>query len=255
MAKRKKNLSSKHQAWVDARKRFHLSHAHVQMARELGMNPKKLGGKANHKQEPWKLPLPDFIEELYRKRFGKTRPDEVRSIEQMVKDTKRKRAERKARKREERERQKANPNNEQAAKLREKYPDMPALLTAIRARPGMFLGHQTVNGLHLLLSGIWFAEDFHDLPRAKRLGGFDSEAFESWVESHHNPERLSLNSFSLAARVAGDEASGFDLWFTWYDSFVAVPGESPKDAQNTPTAEHLSAPADPRSASRAGKTS
>ncbi|MFP4029806.1 MAG: hypothetical protein ACLFWL_18665 [Candidatus Brocadiia bacterium] len=90
MAKRKKNLSPKYQPWVDARKRFHLSHAHVQMARELGMNPKKLGGKANYKQEPWKLPLPEFIEELYFKRFGKTRPDNVRSIEQMVQDKKRK---------------------------------------------------------------------------------------------------------------------------------------------------------------------
>lgn len=50
MAKRKKNLSPMYQPWVDARKRFHLSHAHIQMARELGMNPKKLGGKANHKQ-------------------------------------------------------------------------------------------------------------------------------------------------------------------------------------------------------------
>ena len=104
MAKRKKNLSPKYQPWVDARKRFHLSHAHVQMARELGMNPKKLGGQANDKQEPWKLPLPEFIEELYFKRFGKTRPDNVRSIEQMVQDKKRKQGERKARKQEEQDR-------------------------------------------------------------------------------------------------------------------------------------------------------
>ena len=63
MAKQKK-LPPELQAWVDARKRFHLSHAHVQMARELGMNPRKLGGKANHRQEPWKIPLPQYIEEL-----------------------------------------------------------------------------------------------------------------------------------------------------------------------------------------------
>ena len=88
--------------------RFHLSHAHIQMARELGMNPKKLGGKANHRQEPWKLPLPEFIEELYLKRFGKTRPDSVRSVEQMVQDKKRKQAERKARKQGEASRQSAN---------------------------------------------------------------------------------------------------------------------------------------------------
>ena len=60
--------------WIDARQRFRLSHAHVQMARELGMNPKKLGKLANHDQEPWKLPLPHFIAALYVKRFGKSGP-------------------------------------------------------------------------------------------------------------------------------------------------------------------------------------
>ena len=52
------------QVWIDARKRFHLSQAHVQMARELGLNPKKFGKLANHRQEPWKLPLPQFIAHL-----------------------------------------------------------------------------------------------------------------------------------------------------------------------------------------------
>src|SRR5664279_179856 len=61
--------------WMDARRRFRLSHAHIQMARELGMNPKNLGKLANHKQEPWKLPLPEFIAALYAKRFGKAEPD------------------------------------------------------------------------------------------------------------------------------------------------------------------------------------
>jgi len=51
------------------------------MARELGLNPKKLGKLDNHRQEPWKLPLPALIEQLYRKRFGKDRPDVVLSLE------------------------------------------------------------------------------------------------------------------------------------------------------------------------------
>jgi hypothetical protein len=70
------------QVWVVARRRFRLSHAQVQMARELGMNPKKLGKLANAEQEPWKAPLPVFIEECYLKRFGKARPDVVLSIEE-----------------------------------------------------------------------------------------------------------------------------------------------------------------------------
>lgn len=54
------------------------------MARELGLNPKKLGKLDNADQEPWKLPLPLFIERLYCRRFGKTRPDVVMSIEERV---------------------------------------------------------------------------------------------------------------------------------------------------------------------------
>ena len=69
------------QEWIDARRRRHLSHSQIQMARELGLNPVKLGKIDNHKQEPWKLPLPQFIEQLYFERFGKTTPDDVVSIE------------------------------------------------------------------------------------------------------------------------------------------------------------------------------
>jgi len=90
-----KNLSSKYQPWIEARKKYHLSHAHIQMARELGLNPKEFGKLANHRQEPWKLPLPEFIAELYRKRFHKDRPDDVRPFEQIVADKKRQKQERK----------------------------------------------------------------------------------------------------------------------------------------------------------------
>ncbi len=77
-------IPQKLRPWIEARKRYHLSHAQVQMARELGMNPKKLGGMANHRQEPWKMPLPQFIEHRYRRQFGKKMPGDVRSIETKV---------------------------------------------------------------------------------------------------------------------------------------------------------------------------
>ena len=83
MAKKANKPDAATQAWMDARKRHHLSHAHVQMARELGMNPKKFGRIDNYKQEPWKAPLPIFIEDLYFKRFGKDRPDRVLPVEQL----------------------------------------------------------------------------------------------------------------------------------------------------------------------------
>jgi hypothetical protein len=84
--------------WFEARKRFKLSHAQTQMARELGMNPRKFGKLANEKQEPWKLPLPEFIAKCYRKRFGRSEPEQVRSLEEMIKTDEGRRRERKARK-------------------------------------------------------------------------------------------------------------------------------------------------------------
>ena len=84
MVKNPRKPNAKMQAWIDARKRHGLSDAEVQMARELGMNPKKLGKLDNHDQEPWKMPLRQFIRQLYFKRFGKRQPDTVRSIEQIV---------------------------------------------------------------------------------------------------------------------------------------------------------------------------
>ena len=81
---------SKYQPWIDAQKKFRLSDEQILMARELGMNPKKFGSLANHKQEPWKSPLPEFIEEIYEKRFGRTKTNNPQTFRQMVEDEKRK---------------------------------------------------------------------------------------------------------------------------------------------------------------------
>ena len=40
--------------------------------------------RRSHDQEPWKLPLREFIGKLYFKRFGKEWPDAVSSIEEMA---------------------------------------------------------------------------------------------------------------------------------------------------------------------------
>jgi len=98
MAKKKKKIPDKLQIWIDARKKYQLSHAQVQMARELGLNPRKFGGIANYKQEPWKEPLPQFIEHLYFKRFGKTAPDRVIPLEEHLAGDQRKKQEKRARK-------------------------------------------------------------------------------------------------------------------------------------------------------------
>jgi len=65
--------ANKEQIWLKVKKRYRLSNEIIRMAKELGLNPKKIGGMANHKQEPWKQPLPNFIRELYQKRFNRSK--------------------------------------------------------------------------------------------------------------------------------------------------------------------------------------
>src|ERR1700674_4650895 len=91
-------IPSKLQPWFEARQRFRLSHAHIQMARDLGLNPRKFGSLANEQQEPWKRPLTEFIAHCYCKRFGRTTPENVQSLEDVVKRAEARRSERRARK-------------------------------------------------------------------------------------------------------------------------------------------------------------
>ena len=91
---KKKKLPDKYQIWIDVRRRYHLSDAHIQMAKELGMNPKKFGKIANEKQEPWKMPPPAFIEHIYLKRFGRNRPVDVKSIEEVFRAKEKKKEDR-----------------------------------------------------------------------------------------------------------------------------------------------------------------
>ncbi|WDF77152.1 hypothetical protein PQ469_25020 [Mucilaginibacter sp. KACC 22773] len=81
--------------WLIAKKKFGLSDAQVQMARELNLNPKKFGSLNNHDQEPWKAPLPQFIQSIYIKRFKREAPLEVTSIEDKIKNEKLKAAKKK----------------------------------------------------------------------------------------------------------------------------------------------------------------
>lgn len=81
-------MAVKIEKWVIAQKKHRLSDKHVQMARELGLNPDKLAKIDNHKQETWKAPLPQFIEEIYFKRFKREEPLAVRSLKEIIADDK-----------------------------------------------------------------------------------------------------------------------------------------------------------------------
>ncbi len=52
-----KKILYKLKIWIYVRKRFHISHAYIQMAHELGLNPKKFKKFVNHKQEPMEITI------------------------------------------------------------------------------------------------------------------------------------------------------------------------------------------------------
>ena len=89
--------------WMVAQKRHHLSDRQVQMARELGLNPDKLGKIDNHKQEVWQTPLPQFIESIY---FKRENPETVKPLKQIMAEMEVKKKQQKAKK-EERRKQRA----------------------------------------------------------------------------------------------------------------------------------------------------
>lgn len=56
--------------WTTAKIKYRLTERQIEMAKKLGMNPKKFGKLTPNKPEPWKDPLGSFIERCYDKRFS-----------------------------------------------------------------------------------------------------------------------------------------------------------------------------------------
>jgi hypothetical protein len=66
----KKGRAHDEEAWTNAKKVCRLTARQVEMALVLGMNSRKLPGLRPSPRERWKLPVGEFIEECFRKRFG-----------------------------------------------------------------------------------------------------------------------------------------------------------------------------------------
>ena len=76
------NIPPKLKDWIAARERHNLSHAQVQMARELGFSARKLGRRMQSKAaEPFQS-IGELIDANYLARFKQAQPDEIRSIEE-----------------------------------------------------------------------------------------------------------------------------------------------------------------------------
>ncbi len=56
--------------WIEAKKKCRLNVATVQMAKELGLNPKSLIKNIPNKNQRWKAPVHIWVQDMYEDRFG-----------------------------------------------------------------------------------------------------------------------------------------------------------------------------------------
>lgn len=99
-----KKTSVELQEWTKVKRQCGLSDAHVQMARELGMSPRRLIESESRTQGPTQIPLGQRIEGLYLKRLKKPRPDLVVPLRPALREARaRERAEARERRRRKRQ--------------------------------------------------------------------------------------------------------------------------------------------------------
>ena len=62
--------NKKNTKWEEAKKRCRLNAETVQMAKELGLNPKSIIKNIPNKSQSWKKPVYLWIREMYEERYG-----------------------------------------------------------------------------------------------------------------------------------------------------------------------------------------
>ena len=70
--KNKKLQNKKDRLWTEAKRKCRLNTEDVRMAKEMGLNPRSLIKNIPAKTESWKLPVKDWIREMYLKRQEKS---------------------------------------------------------------------------------------------------------------------------------------------------------------------------------------
>ena len=69
MAKKKTKPKNKKDAlWIEAKRKCRLNMEDIRMAKEMGLNPRSLIKNIPSKSEQWKLPVKEWIREMYQKR-------------------------------------------------------------------------------------------------------------------------------------------------------------------------------------------
>ena len=85
MAKTKKEpQDKKDRLWAEAKRRCRLNNEDIRMAKEMGLNPQSLVKNIPSKSEPWKLPVKNWIHEMYEKRQDKAAKKKARKEQAAV---------------------------------------------------------------------------------------------------------------------------------------------------------------------------
>lgn len=64
-------MAYKPELWAEAKKKCRLNENDIRMAKEMGLNPKSLIKNIPNPKEQWKLPVKDWIHEMYEGRQKK----------------------------------------------------------------------------------------------------------------------------------------------------------------------------------------
>ncbi|MEE8296627.1 MAG: hypothetical protein V3R26_02235 [Hyphomicrobium sp.] len=67
--------------WAEAKRKCRLNREDIRMAKEMGLNPRKLIKNIPARSEPWKSPVKEWIREIYRKREQKAATKKARTRE------------------------------------------------------------------------------------------------------------------------------------------------------------------------------
>ncbi|MEW6733517.1 MAG: hypothetical protein AB1489_19470 [Acidobacteriota bacterium] len=73
----KTQQSKKETDWAEAKRRCRLSDEAVNMAKEMGLNPRKLIKNIPNKNQSWKAPVEDWVRDMYAKRGSKSTSKET----------------------------------------------------------------------------------------------------------------------------------------------------------------------------------
>jgi len=65
------NKKNRDVEWAEAKKKCRLNNETLQMAKEMGLNPRSLIKNIPNKSEQWKSPVSDWLQDMYEKRKAK----------------------------------------------------------------------------------------------------------------------------------------------------------------------------------------